>query len=459
MRRAFGRRSIIGVTSGFVLVTAACASRGAEPGAVASPALSAAQVVAVAGDPAGWAAAAHARCGRHAVERKLACYDEVLLAILAAEGTRVAMETLEHVAERDADIQHHGHVLAHHIGIAAYSTPDRVGEAFTECTPSFQSGCYHGVVQAYFGELQLTESGEVSADQLDALCAAYRGPNGDRWLLFQCAHGMGHGLVALFDDHLPRALDGCELLLDAWERESCYGGAFMENVVSATMPHHAPRAGSHHPATGGASPHAHHGHTAHEGHAAGHEAHAHAHARGQGFPALDPDDPHYPCSALPERYLFACYSMQTSAVLFWSEGDIQAGVELCDGAPEVVRHVCYISLGRDINAYARQDHARALGKCREVAAPHQAACLIGVAKNLIDVTADPGDGAAFCDAVPAGINRERCFRAVGEQLAVLEPGLERRARFCASLDARDAQACGSGAGLPEPSAPGQPPGH
>jgi hypothetical protein len=354
-----------------------------------------------------------------------------------------------------------------------------VGATFAECTPSFQSGCYHGVIQAYFAERQATQGTTLGAEPMNRLCEAHRGPDGNRWLLFQCVHGIGHGLVALYEDHLPRALEGCDLLRDEWEREGCYGGAFMENVVNATMPHHGPRPDAHaqHGAGAGAghggdpghagaehAGHASHGaHHAHGEHHAGehgehgeHHAHEPAHhaahhpaAQPGTFKQLDPADPHHPCSALDERYLFACYSMQTSAVLFWSGGDIEPGIQLCDGAPERARPTCYTSLGRDINAYSHQNHAVAIQGCMRVGETFQPACLIGVAKNLIDISAEPGDGAAFCGVLPAGRNRERCFQAVGEQIAVLEAEPGRRAAACAGLEGADARACRSGAGVPD----------
>jgi hypothetical protein len=418
----------------------------------------------------GWAAAV-AQCGALDFDAKVECYDEALLAVLRSAGIRPAMQTLESIAARDADAHHFGHVFAHHIGIVAYEAPDRVGAAFAECTPGFQSGCYHGVIQAYFADLQASGAdSSVDAPQLNRLCRDHRGNGGDRWLLFQCVHGIGHGLVALHDHHLPGALAGCDLLEDAWEREGCYGGAFMENIVSATMPHHAPRPD--HPAAGrGAAiqPHAHHQHhqqehqqqhpgAEHPQHAEHEPAgdhlapggHRHGHAAAHATPdfkALDPADPHHPCSALDERYLHACYTMQTSAVLFHSSGDISAGIQLCEEAPGRVRFTCYVSLGRDINAYTRQSHTLAIQDCKRVSRQYQPACLTGVAKNRIDITADPADGVAFCQALRTDRNRARCFQAVGEQVAFLEAEPARRWAFCQRLDAADALACRSGAGV------------
>jgi len=436
-------------------------------------------VVEAADEPAGWSLAASQRCGELPTDPRGACFEEVLMALLASHGVRPAMQTLELLPNRSGEMSHHGHMLAHHVGIAAYSGADRVGEVFAECTPAYQSGCYHGVVQAYFADPAVTGApGGVGAARLNALCAEHRGAAGDQWLLFQCLHGMGHGLVALHDNHLPRALRSCDLLDDEWEREGCYGGAFMENVVSATMPHHAPRADgdghaghAHHehgaPAAQPEAAHDHGAHTGgHEHHAAGiaeprHDGHHHHdpgyHGDDEPFVPLDPTDPHHPCSALDQRYEHACYSMQTSAVLFWSDGEVAAGVDLCETAPERVRRTCYVSLGRDINAWVDGDHEAAIARCGLVPESHRPACVVGVAKNLIDVTADAADGVAFCEALPAGQSRDRCFRAVGEQLLLLEPDDTRREHFCVALDSPDARHCLPGAGLPPDLAAGASP--
>jgi hypothetical protein len=431
----------------------AAGTGGRDPGGSAPVPVSA--LVAAGAEPGAWARAAQGRCGALPFGARMACYDEVLLALLDAAGVGAAMETLERIGVLDTETLHHGHVLAHHIGIAAYRGADRVGEVFGQCRPSFQSGCHHGVIQAYFADVQVGAGARLDAERLNRLCQPYRGAKGDQWLLFQCLHGMGHGLVALHDNHLPRALAGCDLLEEPWEREGCYGGAFMENIVGATMPHHAPRAES--PAHGGhgghdADGHTHHGH--HPDQPADHagEPPHHAHAGAAPFPRLDRADPHYPCSVLEERYQYGCYSMQTSAVLFWSEGDIAPAIRLCEEAPEWVRRICYVSLGRDINAWSHQDHALAAERCLRVPADFQPNCLIGVAKNLIDITADPDDGVAFCRGLAPGWNRERCFQAVGEQVAVLEASAERRAEFCGRFDGEDARGCRFGAAVADPGA-------
>ena len=102
--------------------------------------------------------------------------------------------------------------------LEASPSPAQVAETFRECRPSFQSGCYHGVIQSYFTAVS-TSGQQVDGQAVNALCADYRTDGSDRWLLFQCVHGLGHGLTMLHQYHLPTALAGCDLLSEAWDRD------------------------------------------------------------------------------------------------------------------------------------------------------------------------------------------------------------------------------------------------
>lgn len=368
------------------------------------------------------------RCGTAA--ESMDCYSEALLDILHEEGVGPAMETLEILADRDELVRREGHMYAHHIGLAATPSADLVNETFRECRPSFQSGCYHGVIQSYFAEL--TGSGaEVDAEVVDGLCADYREADSDRWLLFQCVHGLGHGLTMLHDYHLPTALAGCDHLSSEWDREGCYGGVFMESIVNATTPHHTvgrPDAG---------------GHDHHQ--AMGHGATS-ATDR-EPFPPLSTEDPLYPCTELDDRYLTACYQMQTSAILFHNGSDVAATAAACDQAPEQYRGDCYLSLGRDISALTMQSHAEAAAACSAGDPDYQVWCHIGYAKNLVDLSADPADAITYCQGVDGADLKRACYHAVGEEIWVLSDDRERNESWCERAEDAHRDDCRRGAGL------------
>jgi hypothetical protein len=363
---------------------------------------------------------------------RAACREAALVRVAEERGIASAMEVVAGLEMSDSE----GHIVTHMIGIQGYRGAERVGESFAECTPIHQSGCYHGVIQAYFGELRgAAEGATLTPGLLDGLCAAYREAEDDQWLRFQCLHGLGHGVMLVRDHHLPGALEACDLLSSGWEREVCYGGAFMESVITATRPHHG-HVGA---AVAAHAEHPHHEH--------GHDGHATPTAAVEPFPALNPEDLHHPCSALPERYGFACYGMQTAVMLHLLDGDIAATAAACRQAPDpILRSVCHRSLGRDINAITHGRHGRSAALCALAADADRPACHAGVVKNVIDVTADAGSGVSYCRLAPPGPERQACFRAIGEQTAILLPRPEDRARLCQTLDGPDRAGCLEGAG-------------
>jgi hypothetical protein len=411
-----------------VLLTA-CATPASGPAVPAGPLPE--------GDTAELAAWITEACDNHPHTRG-ECRGAAVVRIAEARGIAPAMAVVARLGATDGE----GHGLAHMVGIRGYRGEATVGESFAACTPIHQSGCYHGVIQAYFNELRAVHGPTaMTAERLDAVCAPYRGPDGDQWQRFQCLHGMGHGVMLVHDNHLPRALGACDLLADSWEREVCYGGAFMENVMGVIAPHHA------HVAEAVAG-----GHDAHAGHDAHHQHHDHAehaeHAEDAEFAPIDPTDLHYPCSALADRYQVACYDMQTATMLHLLDRDIAATAAACREAPDaVLRAVCHRSLGRDINAMTDGTHARSAELCALAAPQDRSSCHTGVVKNVIDVTADVSTGLAYCALVPEGDESQACYRAMGEQSAILMADPADRQRFCSTLEGRHRTVCLEGAGV------------
>ena len=342
------------------------------------------------------------------------CYKERLVAELASDGVRPALDMLSEVAASDVDVERDAHVYTHAIGMNSYD-PDRpVSEVFARCTELFQSGCYHGVIQAYF-----MAQGTIDEATVRGLCEDFKQPGADRFLLFQCLHGLGHGLTMFYAHHLPRALKDCDLLASSWDRDSCYGGAFMENIVAATDPHHM-----------------------------GAEAH--------GVPASDTlepweplraDDPLYPCSVLDSRYQVACYMMQTSAMLRQNGDDIGDAAKTCETAPQNLRKTCFQSLGRDISSHTLQNVDDGLRECGRVADEYRGWCYVGLVKNFVDLTATTDAGFHFCTRVE-DTYRPRCNQAMGEEIGILFASEEDRRAACRVADSEaDERSCLRGAGV------------
>ena len=415
----------LGLVMAIGIASATCGGRSLPPGASAAT------------------MAAYEACDRLAWEEREDCYETRLLDELAGAGIGAALEMLETLAIADRTVRAQAHVFTHAIGINAYSPGESFADVFGECTEVFQSGCYHGVVQSYFVAM-----GEPNEGMVVGLCEPYEADPADRWILFQCLHGLGHGLTMYYGHHLLMALEGCDLLTTRWNRDSCYGGAFMENVVNAIAPHHpASELVSDGTAMEGGSGEA--------TEAADHRAGAHDHgamemAEGmtEGVEPFEPmraDDPHYPCSILDERYLTSCYLMQTSAMLWQNGGDIADAASSCLEAPDGWRDDCFVSLGRDISGRTLLDEDDARRECRKSPEEWRGWCYTGVVKNFVDVTATTEAGFSFCRTVEDWA-KPRCHEAMGEELYSLYADEAGRREACEASETEElALACRRGA--------------
>jgi hypothetical protein len=347
------------------------------------------------------------------------CYTQLLSHRLATSGVRDAVAMLDALAAADRDIAEHAHEYAHGLGIEAYGRSTDIVGTFDACGDGFSSGCRHGVIQAYFESRD-----HVTKSEVEALCQPFKGATASRWVLFQCVHGMGHGLTMFHGHDLPRALTDCDLLSDGWDRESCYGGAFMENVINATTPHH--------PASKLA-------------------AHGSHHETVVPFKAIEPKDPLYPCSIMAERFLHACYQMQTSVMLNLNQGDIGDAAKSCARAPGAMRAVCFQSLGRDATSYTNRDPKKTVDLCHKAREQDRAACYFGAAKALVDWTATTDAALEFCRIVRDESGGPTCYRALGEEVATLLAGIPEREEQCSRAQHPTAvAACRQGAGLRNP---------
>ena len=275
------------------------------------------------------------------------------------------------------------------------------------------------------------------------LCNEIASEEKDRWLRFQCVHGIGHGFEMAWNWDLPKALKGCDWLRTSWDRYSCYGGVFMENAV-ASMP------GAHH-------------HTAvralsattpmNDSAMAGHDMAGMEHSGSPDptkitFKMRDSVDALYPCSIVDTMYQFSCYQLQGGLILSRVQSDFTKAAAECDKAPPLGRSQCYVSLGTNASGITVQNTPKAIAYCSHGDPGYQPFCFVGAVKNYIDVTAKPIDGIAFCKAVPPGANRASCFGAVGEELTVLySTDIPARQRECAKAGVDGEAACRRGAEL------------
>lgn len=355
-----------------------------------------------------------AACLSQWLPERLTCYRTALTEQVRREGVAAAMASFKALTLVDPKADREGHVFAHGIGIEGYLSTKNVAATFEACPVEFSNGCPHGVLQAY-----LESQSSVDSASINALCAPYRGTEQKRWQLSQCVHGMGHGIEMMNGGKLPESLVTCDLLESWWERDACYGGAFMENIMEEIQPHHPASqltASHHHPTT---------------------------------FKRLDRGDLLYPCSIVQPKHHQACYLIQTSAILYFTRWDIAKTARVCGTAPEAMRPTCYKSLGRDITSKSVRDPAETKRLCDRAAPVARPWCYLGAVKALMDWDSKAEPGLAFCRLLGEGPGALLCYRGVGEQVALMLGAESARVAACGEAPRQEAvEACRYGARLP-----------
>ncbi len=348
---------------------------------------------------AGSAGAAGEECRSKSYQEKIPCYKQVLERIVRTEGTEQALDTLQQLSSVDPDVRHYSHPYTHHIGKVTFAHYTDAATAFAHCKDTFWSGCYHGVLEGYVSQFP-----NLAPDDIASVCAGVQDPQRPIFMKFQCVHGLGHGLTMHFHHDLFKALTFCDALPTAWDQESCYGGAFMENVIwFQTGPHED-----------------------HDGHAehAGHDTRA---------KLLDPSNPHYPCDAVDKRYQRSCYMMQTSAMLTFNGYDFAATFKECEKAPADLVETCVRSLGRDVSGYTLTDAERVRTLCLLGPSHLIGQCFRGAVKDFGYTHASPQRSIGLCRVVD-GPYKADCYSAVQEFLVAFHADQAKRDQECKSAD-------------------------
>ena len=300
--------------------------------------------------------------------------DDALADVLKVYGAAAVMNKL--LEETEGGSVFDCHQEAHQVGRMAYRVFG--AKAFEEGDASCHSGYYHGAMEAFLSE----EGTNNLAQNIAELCSIFSTQFG----IFECLHGVGHGVLAYENYDLPTSLDACDQLDTHSDARACYGGVFMENVVTGQGL--------------GAIP--------------GHET---------GW--LSEDDPHFPCDAVGDSYgrRYDCYQMQTSWMLTLSGYDFATVAEQCLDAPEDMVSVCYKSYGRDAAGTTLRDPQKTLALCDLVPknGRYYEQCVEGGVNVIIDFWGPKLEEQAneFCAMVIDPSAQEHCYAIIDSRT----PGL------------------------------------
>lgn len=266
------------------------------------------------------------------------CYNDYFVAYTNEKDPVTAFAALKKIYDTDGYAKSQCHQIAHSIGHAAYDRYKSLGKTYTKGDSFCWSGYYHGATERAIAELGPDKIKQSAND----VCAELASKNRYSFDHFNCVHGLGHGFMAVANYNLFESLKDCDLLKDSWDRESCYGGAFMENVMVA--------------------------------------------ARGNGTSDyLKKDELMYPCTAVETTYKQQCYLMQTSYALQQNGYDFADAFRLCrDVADSAYTLTCYQSAGRDASGSTVSDVERTIANCK-TALDHTGLenCMLGAVRDFV----------------------------------------------------------------------------
>jgi hypothetical protein len=326
-----------------------------------------------------------------------ACVEQAYGNVAYGEGPEQALALFDRAIASDPAIEANCHRIAHTIGSAALAKIGNVSEAFARGSASCWSGYYHGILERAF-------TGVSSRDEMGArareLCADLK-EGSSTFLLYQCVHGLGHGLMIRSGYDLPFALSICDRLATEWDQTSCTGGVFMENISSSY---------------------------------------------GVRSKWLRENDPVYPCQVVEERHKLYCYLMVTSRINELNGFDWGETAETCASVERDWVATCFESYGRDASGSTRQNPREVARICR-LAGGHQASCVFGAARDMTSNYANGRRASELCGLAPRAL-RAQCFYGIGTILGNLETTVAGRRKACADIAPRPYLAsCTSGAGV------------
>ncbi len=331
------------------------------------------------------------------INDKLIATDDVLLKrYIKAYGPVQAITQIKTMPGIDC------HQRSHKIGRLNYEVAG--SQAFKVLNSECQSGYTHGVTEAFFHE----HGTNNLSSNLTLICQNEE--NG--FYAHQCFHGIGHGLMAFFDYDLPEALKTCDGLEKRQQvnKESCYSGVFMENVVGAIAVDDAKASKTT-------------------------EYHTSSYLS---------KDPLFPCNSVENKYKSTCYFFQSSRMLQIFGSDFQKVASNCEKIEQEYQYNCFSSTGRDVSNSFSMDIAGIERACgHAISEEMQLSCIGGATQDKFWDQSEQDEALSLCRGFSKNNVKQRCYSELAGRARDIIAKAEDRRNFCAKYEAKYAESCTS----------------
>lgn len=304
------------------------------------------------------------------------CYKVELTNTVKNHGSKKAFDQLKEQYPKVEFVKSQCHQLVHVVGRASYAKYGNLAETFANGDRFCWSGYYHGVME----QIAIENGNDYIVQNANTICEPIARKERYSFYHYNCVHGLGHGVMHALDGNLFTSLTACDNIVDSWERTSCYGGTFMQNIMNQQSPDEtAPRPSAY----------------------------------------LRSNEPMYPCTAVETKYKNECYLMQTSHALQLFNYDFNRVFEACAAVEEAFRLTCYISIGRDSSGQSVSDVIQTRDKCL-LGPTHEARkyCIHGAAVDFVSYFNDTKEADKLCNSLPGEL-QDDCRSSVKRQADAL----------------------------------------
>jgi hypothetical protein len=307
------------------------------------------------------------------------CYQKRYQDLVYNSGVEAAFADLKDKSTKEEFVRSNCHQLTHVIGRAAADLyGGEIASTYSRGDNFCGSGYYHGAIESVMATL----GADKVLDEADNICADLREQN--RYLNYRnCAHGLGHGFMGLYQNELFESLEACGALSKEFERDQCSGGVFMQNINDDDNPSNPSK-------------------------------------------YLKADQPFYPCTEVKSEYTTQCYSRHTTYALKVQGNDFSKVFDLCGKEVEDrFQTFCYYGLG--FNAAEQSTKSNTTEEAhaefiRELCMLGQddvarARCLAGAVRQLIFVYDSDVQAKALCESLKGARWRAACLQASEKYMA------------------------------------------
>jgi len=316
-------------------------------------------------------------------EYDMHCTVELLSDITREKEKPIVMTTFVELLSlyHEKQVNARCHSIAHHLGEWAYGYTKNLEESFQYADPlSCGGGIYHGIFENYFSVLNFEG---VVPDQVEVknLCSKLE-ENFYSLDMTHCLHGLGHGLLLLYDYDVFNAVQRCEDFNTNQEQNSCANGVFMQNVLKN-------------------------------------------YETGEG--RFDKNDILFPCNEIITRFAPSCYIWQGAYILKQRDFEVYSSFRECDKIKQEFIKYCYYGIGAELETDAAGKMELALLYCQAGNLSYHKFCFRGMAMKTSFVYLDNGFG--FCGLVPKQF-KEDCYDGLGYWIKLRHGNTEEREKEC-----------------------------